>query len=537
MGFASFDELISEMSAGKQWRQDFMKTTSGIGTVVAGRWYDLTSFPGNPPAYIHGNLITNYDFLAGTSKWSNSTGFTWTAATHLMTKSNSGNVETLQQDIDMIPGQVYEVVWTVGSYAGTGNLSLSIGGGTAVTRAANGTFVETVTAGSSNNTFLISCASTITAVTIDLIYVRPRGTNVSYFVPYDDSYSLNAAANDLDIPMGGAVDPDTKHLINMGAWTNVAAGAPSVLMVVDMLGAYPKIATNQTATTVLDVQNVLSNGTFTGGTTGWTLNSGWAYGTNNVQKSSSGTGTLTQTTTYVPVIGRKYRVRYTISEFTTTGTLTCTYAGASSSARTISANGTYSDIITATSTSTTFSITPSDGIRVTIDNVSCGLGLQRYEDGKGVRAFYAINTSNGANAQNVYMTYVDTDGVGDKQMNAVVANTASAIVGHMSHSGVASGNFGPFLPLASGGTGVVDIQNFSFSAASASAGAVDLVLCKPLAAIPLTGAFYASERDFLNQLPSLPELKTGNCIGLIIFAGAVIPNPCMYQGYLTAAWS
>ena len=536
MGFASFDELISEMSGGKTWRQDFMKTYTG-GTVVAGRWYDLTSFGGNPPAYIHGNLISNYDFLAGTANWSASTGFTWTAGTHLITKSNSGSVETLTQTIDCIPGQVYEVIWTAGSYAGSGNVSLSIGGGTAVTRAASGTFTETITAGSSNFDLLISCATTITALTVDLVYVRPRGTNLSYFVPYDDTFAANAAAKDCDVPMGGSVSPDTKHLINAGAWTNVAAGAPSVLMVVDLLGSYPKIATNQTTTTALDVQTVLTNGTFTGAATGWTLNSGWAYATNNVQKNAAGTGTLTQTTTYAPVIGRKYRVRYTISGYTTTGTLTCTYGGASSAARTIIANGTYTEVITATSTSSVFSITPSDAIRITIDNVSLGLGLQRYEDGAGVRAFFAINATNGANAQNVYMSYVDSTGTNSNQLGAVVSNTASAIVGHISHSGVASGNFGPFLPLANGDMGISDVESFAFSAASASAGFVDLVLCRPICSIPITAAFYASERDFLNQLPSLPELHNGNCLGFIIFSGAVMPNPCMYQGYLTAAWS
>lgn len=536
MGFASFDELISELSAGKTWRQDFMKTYTG-GTVVAGRWYDLTGFGGFPPDYIHGNLVSNFNFLGGTANWTFSSGFSWTVATHLMTKSNSGSVETLSQEIDCVAGIVYEVIWTVGSYAGSGNLSLSIGGGTPVTRAANGTFTETVTAGTSNSTFLISCASTITAVTIDLVYVRPVGSLRSDFVPYNDTIARNAAGKDMDIPMGGVVSPDTKHLLNFGAWTNVAAGAPSVLMLCDFIGCYPKIATNTTNTTVLGPQNVLSNGTFTGGTTGWTLNTGWAYGTNNVQKNAAGTGTLAQTTTYTPEATRHYVVRYTISAFTVSGTIQVGYAGATAPARTITSNGTYVDIIEASSTSTSFTITPSDALRCTIDDVICGLGMPRYSDGKGVRAFYVINTTNGANAQNFSMNYANTDGNALRQLGAVVSNTASAVAGHIGHAGVAAGNFGPFLPLASGDQGLLDIQNCAFSAASASAGFIDIVLVKPLAALPLTAAFYASERDFLNQLPALPELKKGNCLGFIIFAGAVIPNPCMYQGYLTAAWS
>jgi len=536
MGFASFDELISEMTGGKQFRQDWMKTFTG-GTVVAGRWYDLTGFGGFPADYIHGNLISNFNFLGGTAQWTFSAGWSWTAGTHLMTKANTASIETLQQDIDCVAGQVYEVIWTLGSYAGSGNVTLSIGGGTGVTRAANGTFTETVTAGSSNSTFLISAAAAITAATVDLVYIRPYASLSSGFVPYDDTVATNAASKDLDIPMGGAVNPDTKHLLNFGAWTNVAAGAPSVLMLCDFLGSYPKIATNTTSTTVLGVQNTLTNGTFTGAATGWTLNSGWAYNSNNVAKNTSGTGTLTQTTTYTPVIGRVYTVRYTVSGYTVGGTLQCAYGGATAPARTITGNGTFVDIITATSNSAVFSITPSDAIRINIDDVSCGLGLQRYTDGKGVRAFYSINTTNGANAQNFFLKYANQNGEGLRDLGAVVSNTASAIVGHLGHSGVAAGNFGPFLPFAQGDLGLVDCQSAAFSAASASAGFVDLVLVKPIAAIPITAAFYASERDFLNQLPALPELKKGNCLGFIIFAGAVIPNPCMYQGYLTAAWS
>ena len=88
MGYSSLDDLMSKLSGGKSWRADFMKTTSGIGTVVAGRWYDLTPFPGYPQDYIHGNLVSNYNFLAGASNWTYSAGFAWTPATHLMTTKN-----------------------------------------------------------------------------------------------------------------------------------------------------------------------------------------------------------------------------------------------------------------------------------------------------------------------------------------------------------------------------------------------------------------------------------------------------------------
>lgn len=532
MGFTSFDDLISEITAGKQFRSDFMKTYTG-GTVVAGRWYDLTYQGGMPPIFLHGNLVSNYDFLAGAANWLASSGFAWTAATHLMTKSNSGSVETLSQNIEVYSGLSYEVIWTLGSYAGSGNVSISIGGGTPVTRAANGTFTETIVAGSSNSTLLFSFASTITAATVDVVVVRSLKT----FTPYSTNFvthPYNAAGKDLAAYVGGNVAPDTKHLINAGIWTNVAAGAPSVLMIVDMLGCYPKIQTNSNSVQALNNVVHLTNGSFTGNANGWTLGSGWAYNSNNVIKNAGGTGTLSQTVLFAPVAGKNYFVQYTVSGFTAQGTIQINVGGANSVTRTITANGIYVDLIEAVSTANTLTITPSDSLRVTLDDISMGFAPPRYDDGKGIMAFYVIDSTNGANAQNFNMVY-SSNGVGNKNLGAVVANTASAIQGHISHSGVAAGNFGPFLPLAPGDTGVEQVDSCQFSAASASAGFVNLVLCRPLATIPITAAFYAQERDFLNQLPSLPQVKDGACLGFLIFAGAVIPNPCMYQGYLNVA--
>jgi hypothetical protein len=527
MSFASIDDLISEMSGGKNFRVDFMKTTSGIGTVVAGRWYDLTSFPGHPPAYIHGNLVSNYDFQSGPANWTVSSGFTWTSATHLMTKSNSGSTETLSQDIDCVAGASYEVIWTAGSYAGSGNISLSIGGGTAVTRAANGTFTETITAGSSNKTFLISCASTITALTVDLVYVRRLG----HFTPYYN----NGTGKDMVPYLGGDVSPDTKHIINIGAWANVAAGCPSVLLLCDFLGVYPKLSSQTgTSVTALYQNDHVSNGTFTGNANGWTLGSGWAYNSNAVDKST-GTGVLSQTTSTAPISGRTYNITYTISNFSVGGNLTIGFGGATT-VRNITANGTYTDQVTASASSGDLTFTGVNGMTLTIDSITCGFGLPRYTDGKGVRPFLVVNTAPGTGANTYSLLYTNPEGTRGQNLGASCTTTASAIVSHLPISGVAAGNYGPFLPLAAAATGIMQAESYQWSASSGSAGFHDLVLVKPLVALPLTAAFYAAERDLLSQLPSLPQVKDGACLGFIIFAGAVIPNPCMYQGYLDLAW-
>ena len=526
MGYSSLDDLMSKLSGGKSWRADFMKTTSGIGTVVAGRWYDLTPFPGYPQDYIHGNLVSNYNFLAGASNWTYSAGFAWTPATHLMTKSNTGSVETLSQTVDMVAGGVYEVIYTLGSYAGSGNVSVSMGGGTAIPHAANGTFTDTVTAGSSNKNLLFSCATTITALTIDVVYVR----RLLHFTPYYDI----GTAMDVTPWHGGAVTPNTKHLLNMGIWSNVAAGCPAVLMVVDMLGCYPKIASNSGSVQPFGQNDHVNNGAFTGNASGWTLGAGWTYNSNAVDKGA-GAGNLSQTLATSPIAGRTYLITYTITNYSVSGLLTIQLGGGSTS-RTITANGTYTDSILATGAGDLIFQTV-DAARFTIDIISCGWGLPRYPDGKGVRPFLVVNTAPGTGSPNFSMNYTNPDLVRSRNLGAVCTTTASPIVSHLSISGVAAGNFGPFLPLAAAETGIIQAQDCLWSVGSGSAGFHDLVLCKPLATIPLTAAFYAAERDFLNQLPSLPQVKDGAVLGFIIFAGAVIPNPCMYQGYIDLGWS
>ena len=110
------------------------------------------------------------------------------------------------------------------------------------------------------------------------------------------------------------------------------------------------------------------------------------YGSNKVAKSSSGTGTLSQTSGAASVIGKSYNVEYTISNYSVTGTLTIGFGGGTAAPRTISADGTYIDVVTATSTSGIFNITPSDGIRLSIDNVSVS-AVATYSTGTNTTVF------------------------------------------------------------------------------------------------------------------------------------------------------
>lgn len=146
-----------------------------------------------------------------------------------------------------------------------------------------------------------------------------------------------------------------------------------------------------------------------------------------------------------------------------------------------------------------------------------GTPAMRYT--KGVKPYLVVTTNSGATAHNIAMSYTNDSAVAGRAMPVTVSATASTIAGHLAHSGTAANNYGPFLPLAGGDVGVSSVQSVTLSAAS-GAGVGALVLAKPIAKIPITTLGVAAERDLLNQLPSLPQIKDGACLAWLYFAGA-----------------
>ncbi len=161
--------------------------------------------------------------------------------------------------------------------------------------------------------------------------------------------------------------------------------------------------------------------------------------------------------------------------------------------------------------------------------------LTRYTDGSGLRSYLIVTATTGATAHNVAMSYTNQAGTAGRTLPVTVACTASAIVPHITHSGVAANNYGPFLPLASGDQGVRSVQTITISAASGS-GTAALVLAKPLATIPITTAGVYAERDMLNQLPSLPVVQDGACLTWLFFPGAATVANTTIIGNIQTVW-
>lgn len=164
-----------------------------------------------------------------------------------------------------------------------------------------------------------------------------------------------------------------------------------------------------------------------------------------------------------------------------------------------------------------------------------GTPSPRYTNGAGVRAYLVITSTSGATAHNVNISYTNTASTSGRTMPVTVSCTASAIVPHITHSGTAANNYGPFLPLASGDTGIKSVQSLTLSASS-TAGTAALVLCRPLLTLPLTTVSVAAERDLVNQLPSMPRVYDGACLTWLYFAGAATAASTNFYGSVEMAW-
>ena len=160
----------------------------------------------------------------------------------------------------------------------------------------------------------------------------------------------------------------------------------------------------------------------------------------------------------------------------------------------------------------------------------------RYTNGVGLRAFLAVRATTGATAHNLSMSYTNQAGTSGRTLPVTVACTASAIVPHITHSGTAANNYGPFLPLAQGDTGIQSVQSVQLSAASGTASTSALVIVKPLAQITIGVAALMTEKDLLNQIPSMPQIKDGACLGWLYGAGAATAASTTFAGGIEVVW-
>ena len=167
------------------------------------------------------------------------------------------------------------------------------------------------------------------------------------------------------------------------------------------------------------------------------------------------------------------------------------------------------------------------------------LTLPRYTDGVGVQMFLEALATTGAGAITLHTTdflYTNSGDTPNKIVPPTVACTASAIVPHLLCTGTAINNFGPFIPLANGDKGVKLVSQFRLSGASGTASTAALVLCKPLATIPLVAANITTARDYVFSFPSMPVVQDGACLAFLLCTGGATTAATNFYGTLDFVW-
>jgi hypothetical protein len=179
----------------------------------------------------------------------------------------------------------------------------------------------------------------------------------------------------------------------------------------------------------------------------------------------------------------------------------------------------------------------------TLQTMVNGVGLSRYTNGLGLKAYIVTTALTGTpagtpriNALN-YRDQVDVDaalsvGTLDFTTGAAGIPPVSKIV----HAGPQANLCGPFLPLNAGDTGIKRINSFQLTTPYTGATTLTaaIVLAKPLLSMPLVAVGSPAERSFLSQLPTIPD---GACLAWLYFPGAAVAANSAFMGHLDLGWS
>lgn len=298
---------------------------------------------------------------------------------------------------------------------------------------------------------------------------------------------------------GPPVAPDTKHGVVVSAGTASATAAPASLMLVDLLAYYPR--NNLTVTG--DVATLQAT-TFTADSTTDVI-------THAAYDIASFSRVRLTTTTTLPAGLSSATDYWTVRQSATTSKLAASFA----------------DAIAGVTIDFTTNGTGTHTVSV---------GLPRYTDGAGVQLFTTVTSALGVGTPSMRVTYTNAAGVaGRLTPGTLPISKASAAIGLLDVSGTGAGKYGPFYPLAAGDAGIRSLEQTNLSATHTS-GSLAYVLARPLTTIPMAALGVITERDLMNQLPSLPQIQDGACLAWLLFNGAATPTNSSYYGHLDVAW-
>lgn len=322
------------------------------------------------------------------------------------------------------------------------------------------------------------------------------GTNLA-FQPVTSS-TANAAC----IQVGDNVSPDYKYIANASVFSAAATTAPSVLMLVDMVGFYR--VTSVTTTTAQATTNTLTAfSTFTAdaGTDVLTHSNINLKPYTRVQVSTTTTlpGGLSAATNY-----------YVIQTSDTTCQLATSYANAVAG--------------------TAINITDAGTGVHTINTL-----LPRYTNGAGLKSIiWNTNaTALGAATPNLSLGYTNSSQTASRATPTTLPiGKTGASNTLILYSGTGSGKYNPYMPMQANDSGIAEINTIQNSISYVS-GEYSVGLVKPLLTMPITTLGIASEREFFSQVPGgLPRIYDGAALYWIMYSGSATPVNSSIVGHM-----
>jgi hypothetical protein len=299
---------------------------------------------------------------------------------------------------------------------------------------------------------------------------------------------------------GGVVAPATKHATAVAGASGGSTSAPAYLLFVDLLGFYPR--SNLTVTGAVSTLHA----------TTFTADAATDIITHAAYDVASFSRLRMTTTTSLPgglLLNTDYWTRRLSS---TTSELYPTYADAVAQTNKVD--------LTSTGTGTH----------------TLTVGLPRYTTGAGVMVSSVVTTLLGGATPTNQLSYTNSSGTPTRSIPGTLPTTkTAAAVGLMCSSGTGSGKYGPFWPLQGNDAGVRSIESHNQNVSQLS-GAKALLLMRPLFDVPLGGIGVFTERDLVNQLPSLPKIEDGACIVPLLYNGAATPANTGFFGRADFAW-
>lgn len=323
----------------------------------------------------------------------------------------------------------------------------------------------------------------------------------------------DTTTNASSIQHGGNVQPTYKKFLLSGSAVSSALTAqPSVVALIDVVGFYR--VTTVTTTTAQATTNTL------GQTDTFTADAGtdvctWTSTVNIPSNVLTGTRVRLTTTTTLPA-GLSLATDYYVIKLTdTTFSLATTFDNATA--------GTAIDITSAgTGTHTVNWLLP------------------RYTNGAGLNAiiFNPAATALGAATPNLSLGYTNSSQVASRATPTVlpVGKTAASNSLIIYTGATGAGKYNYAVPRQAGDSGIAEVNTIQNSTSYVS-GSYTVALYKELARFPITTLGVAAERDFLNQIPSLPTIHDGAALYFLVGNGAATPINSAFSGHLEFIWN